>query len=89
MIRVGGPTGGTIGLFTHDSANPLRSINMTSEQRAEIHVELITDNLDVLNSPRDQRALGRNVNHARLTSGAQNRQSGRRQSSPSMNLHRQ
>jgi catechol 2,3-dioxygenase-like lactoylglutathione lyase family enzyme len=48
MIRVGGPTGGTIGLLTHDSANPLGSISMTPEQRAGIHVELTTDNLDVL-----------------------------------------
>jgi catechol 2,3-dioxygenase-like lactoylglutathione lyase family enzyme len=48
MIRVGGPTGGTIGLLAHDSANPLGSISMTPEQRAGIHVELTTDNLDVL-----------------------------------------
>ena len=48
MIRVGGPTGGTIGLLAHDSANPLGSISMTPEQRAGIHVELTTDNLDAL-----------------------------------------
>jgi catechol 2,3-dioxygenase-like lactoylglutathione lyase family enzyme len=48
MIRVGGPTGGTIGLLAHDSANPLGSISMTPEQRAGIHVELTTDDLDVL-----------------------------------------
>jgi hypothetical protein len=36
-----------------------------------------------------QMALGRNVSHARLTSGARNRQSGRRQRTPSMNLHSQ
>jgi catechol 2,3-dioxygenase-like lactoylglutathione lyase family enzyme len=46
-LRVGGPTGGTIGLLAHDSANPLGSISMTPEQRAGIHVELTTDNLDV------------------------------------------
>jgi hypothetical protein len=39
QIRVGGPTGGTIGLLAHDSANPLGSISMTPEQRAGIHVE--------------------------------------------------
>jgi len=39
MIRVGGPTGGTIGLLAHDNANPLGSISMTPEQRAGIHVE--------------------------------------------------
>src|SRR5262245_11586152 len=48
MIRVGGPTGGTIGLLAHDSDNPLGSISMTPEQRAGIHVELTTDNLDFL-----------------------------------------
>jgi catechol 2,3-dioxygenase-like lactoylglutathione lyase family enzyme len=48
MIRVGGPTGGTIGLLAHDNANPLGSISMTPEQRAGIHVELTTDNLDIL-----------------------------------------
>ena len=48
MIRVGGPTGGTIGLLAHDSANSLGSISMTPEQRAGIHVELTTDNLDAL-----------------------------------------
>jgi catechol 2,3-dioxygenase-like lactoylglutathione lyase family enzyme len=47
MIRVGGPAGGTIGLLPHD-ANPSGSASMTSEQRAGIHVELTTDNLDAL-----------------------------------------
>jgi catechol 2,3-dioxygenase-like lactoylglutathione lyase family enzyme len=48
MIRVGGPTGGTIGLLAHDSAKPLGSISTTPEQRAGIHVELTTDNLNIL-----------------------------------------
>src|SRR5947208_1480234 len=48
MIRVGGPTGGTIGLLSHDDANSSGSASMTSEQRAGIHVELTTDNLDAL-----------------------------------------
>jgi catechol 2,3-dioxygenase-like lactoylglutathione lyase family enzyme len=46
MIRVGGPTGGTIGLLVHDNA--LGSFSMTPEQRAGIHVELSTDNLELL-----------------------------------------
>ena len=48
MIRVGGPTGGTIGLLPHDDTNPSGSASMTSAQRAGIHVELTTDNLDAL-----------------------------------------
>jgi catechol 2,3-dioxygenase-like lactoylglutathione lyase family enzyme len=47
MMRVGGPTGGTIGLLPHDT-NPSGSASTTSEQRAGIHVELTTDNLDAL-----------------------------------------
>ena len=46
MIRVGGPTGGTIGLLVHDDASG--SVSMRPEQRAGIHVELSTDNLDAL-----------------------------------------
>ena len=46
MIRVGGPTGGTIGLLAHDNAPG--SSSMTPEQRAGIHVELSTDNLELL-----------------------------------------
>jgi catechol 2,3-dioxygenase-like lactoylglutathione lyase family enzyme len=48
MIRVGGPTGGTIGLLAHDNANPSGSSSTTPEQRAGIHVELTTDDLDAL-----------------------------------------
>jgi catechol 2,3-dioxygenase-like lactoylglutathione lyase family enzyme len=48
MMRVGGPTGGTIGLLVHDSADPLGSQSMTAQQRAGIHVELTTDHLDAL-----------------------------------------
>src|SRR5258708_16320418 len=46
MIRVGGPTGGTIGLLVHDSADPSGSKSTTTAQRAGIHVELTTDHLD-------------------------------------------
>jgi len=48
MIRVGGPTGGTIGLLVHDHANPAGSASMTPQQRAGIHVELSTDDVDAL-----------------------------------------
>lgn len=43
MIRVGGPQGGTVGLL------PLEGTQMTTpEQRAGIHIELSTDDLDAL-----------------------------------------
>jgi catechol 2,3-dioxygenase-like lactoylglutathione lyase family enzyme len=48
MIRVGGPTGGTIGLLVHDSHDPLGSKSTTPHQRAGLHVELTTDHLDAL-----------------------------------------
>ena len=48
MIRVGGPTGGTIGLLAHDITDPSGSMSVTPQQRAGIHVELTTDNLDAL-----------------------------------------
>src|SRR5882724_9526655 len=48
MIRVGGPTGGTIGLLVHDSSDPLGSKSATPRQRAGLHVELTTDHLDAL-----------------------------------------
>jgi catechol 2,3-dioxygenase-like lactoylglutathione lyase family enzyme len=44
MIRVGGPTGGTIGLLPYDPA----AHTVTPEQRAGIHIELTTDHLDEL-----------------------------------------
>jgi catechol 2,3-dioxygenase-like lactoylglutathione lyase family enzyme len=47
MIRVGGPAGGTIGLLAHD-ADPAGSASTTAAQRAGIHIELTTDNLDGL-----------------------------------------
>jgi len=47
MIRVGGPTGGTIGLLPIDPSNS-ESSTMTPEQRAGIHIELATDHLDEL-----------------------------------------
>ena len=43
MIRIGGPTGGTIGLLAHDSSEPLGSQSTTPRQRAGLHVELTTD----------------------------------------------
>jgi catechol 2,3-dioxygenase-like lactoylglutathione lyase family enzyme len=48
MIRVGGPSGGTIGLLVHDSSEPSGSRSTTPRQRAGIHVELTTDHLDAL-----------------------------------------
>jgi catechol 2,3-dioxygenase-like lactoylglutathione lyase family enzyme len=48
LIRVGGPMGGTIGLLVHDSADPLGSRSTTPRQRAGLHVELTTDDLDGL-----------------------------------------
>jgi catechol 2,3-dioxygenase-like lactoylglutathione lyase family enzyme len=47
MVRIGGPYGGTIGLLLADHAEPATE-RMTSKQRAAIHVELSTDNLDAL-----------------------------------------
>jgi catechol 2,3-dioxygenase-like lactoylglutathione lyase family enzyme len=39
MVRVGGPTGGTIGLLVHDSDDdPFGSKSTTPRQRAGIHV---------------------------------------------------
>jgi catechol 2,3-dioxygenase-like lactoylglutathione lyase family enzyme len=43
MIRVGGPQGGTIGLLPIDGSS-----FMSREQRAGIHIELTTDDLDRL-----------------------------------------
>jgi len=48
MIRVGGPMGGTIGLLVHDSVDLFGSQSTTPQQRAGIHVELTTDDLDAL-----------------------------------------
>jgi catechol 2,3-dioxygenase-like lactoylglutathione lyase family enzyme len=48
MIRVGDPTGGTIGLLVHDSSDLLGSMSTTPHQRAALHVELTTDHLDAL-----------------------------------------
>jgi catechol 2,3-dioxygenase-like lactoylglutathione lyase family enzyme len=46
LIRVGGPHGGTIGLLPIEAVEGERAI--TREQRSGIHLELTTDNLDVL-----------------------------------------
>jgi catechol 2,3-dioxygenase-like lactoylglutathione lyase family enzyme len=46
MIRVGGPQGGTIGLLPAEPEQG--SPSMTPKQRAGIHIELTTDNLDAL-----------------------------------------
>jgi catechol 2,3-dioxygenase-like lactoylglutathione lyase family enzyme len=48
MIRIGGATGGTIGLLRHDSEDSLGSASSSPRQRAGIHVELTTDHLDEL-----------------------------------------
>jgi len=48
MIRVGGPTGGTIGLLAHDSGDLMGSKSTTPRQCAGLHVELATDHLDAL-----------------------------------------
>jgi catechol 2,3-dioxygenase-like lactoylglutathione lyase family enzyme len=48
MIRVGGPTGGTIGLLPTDDTDTSELCSMTPEQRAGIHIELTTDHLDEL-----------------------------------------
>ena len=44
MIRIGGPQGGTIGLLPAEQDGP----SMSAEQRAGIHIELTTDDLDAL-----------------------------------------
>lgn len=44
MIRIGGAQGGTIGLLPYGQDTP----SMTPEQRAGIHIELTTDDLDAL-----------------------------------------
>ena len=44
MIRIGGPQGGTIGLLPGKQ----KGLSMSAEQRAGIHIELTTDDLDSL-----------------------------------------
>jgi catechol 2,3-dioxygenase-like lactoylglutathione lyase family enzyme len=48
MIRVGGKRGGTIGLLWMKLAAARGAKSWTAEQRAAIHVELSTDDLDAL-----------------------------------------
>jgi catechol 2,3-dioxygenase-like lactoylglutathione lyase family enzyme len=48
MIRIGGPTGGTIGLLPNDPTGSSGPRMLTPEQRAGIHIELTTDHLDEL-----------------------------------------
>jgi catechol 2,3-dioxygenase-like lactoylglutathione lyase family enzyme len=48
MIRVGGKNGGTIGLLSTELADGMAGKRWTPEQRAAIHVELSTDDLDAL-----------------------------------------
>jgi catechol 2,3-dioxygenase-like lactoylglutathione lyase family enzyme len=48
MIRAGGAAGGTIGLLSVAHADEHGAKTLTSEQRAAIHVELSTDDLDGL-----------------------------------------
>jgi catechol 2,3-dioxygenase-like lactoylglutathione lyase family enzyme len=48
MIRVGGKSGGTIGLLSMELADDTAAQSWTAQQRAAIHVELSTDDLDAL-----------------------------------------
>ncbi|HUB98144.1 MAG TPA: VOC family protein [Stellaceae bacterium] len=48
MIRVGGPDGGTIGLLAARHANRKGIKSATRAQRAAVHVEFSTDDLDGL-----------------------------------------
>jgi catechol 2,3-dioxygenase-like lactoylglutathione lyase family enzyme len=50
MIRVGGNQGGTIGLLSTELADGAAAKSWTPAQRAAIHVELSTDDLDALYS---------------------------------------
>src|SRR5207253_7094539 len=47
MIRVGGPTGGTIGLLADDVTDPSRS-SKTLQQREENHIVMSIDDHDTL-----------------------------------------
>ncbi len=46
MIRVGGPTGGTIGLLALSEAMKEGATKSTAKQKRAIHIELSTDDLD-------------------------------------------
>jgi catechol 2,3-dioxygenase-like lactoylglutathione lyase family enzyme len=48
MIRVGGKNGGTIGLLSSELTGNTAANRWTAQQRAAIHVELSTDDLDAL-----------------------------------------
>lgn len=48
MIRVGGKEGGTIGLLSMELTDGAAAKRWTASQRAAIHVELSTDDLDGL-----------------------------------------
>jgi catechol 2,3-dioxygenase-like lactoylglutathione lyase family enzyme len=48
MIRVGGKNGGTIGLLSMELADGAAAKSWTPQQRAAIHVELSTDDLNEL-----------------------------------------
>jgi len=48
MIRVGGKNGGTIGLLSMELTDGAAAQSWTAQQRAAIHVELSTDDLDGL-----------------------------------------
>jgi catechol 2,3-dioxygenase-like lactoylglutathione lyase family enzyme len=48
MIRVGGKNGGTIGLLAMELTGGAAAKSWTAQQRAAIHVELSTDDLDAL-----------------------------------------
>jgi catechol 2,3-dioxygenase-like lactoylglutathione lyase family enzyme len=48
MLRVGGPSGGTIGLLAWSEAKKDGAVETTAKQKRAIHVELSTDDLDGL-----------------------------------------
>ena len=48
MIRIGGDTGGTIGLLSIDEARKDGVADTTAQQKRAIHVEFSTDDLDGL-----------------------------------------
>src|SRR5271170_4408242 len=48
MLRVGGPTGGTIGLLAWSEAKKEGAVKTSAKQKRAIHVELSTDDLDGL-----------------------------------------
>jgi catechol 2,3-dioxygenase-like lactoylglutathione lyase family enzyme len=58
MIRVGGKNGGTIGLLSMGLTDGAAAKSWTAQQRAAIHVELSTDDLDGLYNDLKARGVG-------------------------------